>query len=527
MKLLQSGALILIFFSWATVTIVHAQTGITKTPNTPQVAASTNAVVDGHPISLTIQLVRPATQQDGQIRRLILDLAPYLTALVGLAGVIWTTIWAVRKGRMDARHNFAAEVLRYRLRQMEEFYGPVLLLVEQSRILYEKHLWTVRRVMPDFQLDGYRLLDHIHKFKKDPQIGPLVGAILTTGSNLTELISKKSGLIEGGLGPRFIEYQAHFAILNAASERELTKEEKDGWQEFGYYPRMLNREIREGFKVVLAHLQNYTNAGDEIICELLCRPDIVVGKHRRQLLDTLSFYETHAAVYASKFDMFDLSEMQHDFIEELERTRGARQPDLATGEIKLLDAGCGTGRDALSFVRKGYVVTAFDASPAMLRECRRKLRAEAENGTDDKSRKAAEVSSNQCQELTFDEVDFRSEFDGIWAAAALLHVPKSQMVECLSRLVRSLRPDGVMFMSFKHGPGEHDYDSRFYASYGLRSARAMLTQLDGAEEIRVWLTDPKGKSLSTIRCCWISAGEIFGRFDRSLWVNVLLRRKSL
>jgi len=426
---------------------------------------------------------------------------------------------------MDARYTYASEILKYRFRQMQEFYAPALLHIEQSRVVYEKLLWTIREERKDVPLDGFRLLDHIHEFRKDPNLNPLVERILKIGKQLTNLISQKAGLIEGGIAPTFIEYQAHFEILNAASEQELSSEQKEGWHEYGYYPRMLNREIREGYKVVLAYLNNYANAGDKIISHLLRQKNAATGKHRQQLIQNLQFYEDHAEDYAARFDAFDLSRIRQRFIETLESTHDARPKSLADNMIRILDAGCGTGRDTYEFLRKGYAVTAIDASPAMLRECRRKLR-DARDRPENAEMKRAAIASRSFEQ-TLDEIAFRNDFDGVWTAASLLHVPSQQMEETIQKLIQALKPCGILFMSFKYGRGEHEYDARFYSYYGRKDIRVLLERVPYAEEIRVWLSDRDGNDLPSYKQSRAWLFEYMNRYDRTLWLNVLLRRKCV
>ena len=64
----------------------------------------------------------------------------------------------------------------------------------------------------------------------------------------------------------------------------------------------------------------------------------------------------------------------------------------------ILDAGCGSGRDALAFHGAGYRVTAFDASAEMCR-------------------KAHEYTNASVIQMTFQQMIWRCEFDGIWACA--------------------------------------------------------------------------------------------------------------
>jgi SAM-dependent methyltransferase len=493
----------------------------TKAPSVTE----TNLRAKAQPTPITVQLVQPPTQPQNPTLEAVQAYAPYVAAFLALLGVFGTAIYTLYRGRMDARYAYASEILKFRLRQIQEFYAPARLHIEQSRIVYEKLRWTLKQERKDIALDGFRLLDHIHEFKTDPKLKPLIDRILAIGQQLTTLISQGSGLIEGGITPTFVEYQGHFDILNAASEQELSKEQREGWHELGYYPRMLNREILEGYKEILKHLGNYANAGDQIICQLLKQKAVETGKYRRQLIENLKVYEGRARDYATRFDTFDLSAIRQRFIDEVESTRNARPQAFANGMIKILDVGCGTGRDTYEFLKNGYAVTAIDASPAMLRECRRKFGDALDKCENEKMKRAARTSL--CVEMTFDEIGFRNEFDGVWAAASLLHVPSQEMEESLRKLIQALKPNGILFMSFKYGRGEHQYDARFYSYYGRKEIRALLKRIPSADEIEVWLSDAEGKNLPLRKQSWAWKLEFIRRYDRSRWLNVLARRKRV
>lgn len=485
-----------------------------------QATVSPQPVVSAQQPPIAIQLVQPPAQQKNPWLETVQAYAPWGAAALALIGVIGTAIYTLRRGRMDARYAYASEIMKFRVRQIQEFYAPALLHIEQSRIVYEKLLWTLEQERADVSLSGFRLLDRIHELQSDPAVKPLIDRILVIGKQLTNLISKKAGLIEGGLAPTFIEYQGHFEILNAASEQDLSPRQREGWHEFGYYPRMLNREIREGYKVVLAHLENYTKAGDQIISKLLKQRALDLNRYRQQLIDNLQYYEDHSRDYAAKFDSFNLSVVRQRFIDELEATRTARRADEM---LKILDAGCGTGRDSQDFLERGYAVTGIDASPAMLREYKRKLREALQNPENEGMRVAAQASCSL--ERTFDELAFRSEFDGVWAAASLLHVPPERMEESLRKLMQALKPGGILYISFKYGRGTHEYDARFYSSYGRRGIRSLLARLPDAEVVHVKLSDAEGRFLPHGREARAWLFEYVNQYDRHLWLNVLVRRR--
>jgi SAM-dependent methyltransferase len=101
---------------------------------------------------------------------------------------------------------------------------------------------------------------------------------------------------------------------------------------------------------------------------------------------------------------------------------------------RILDAGCGSGRDSKAFLDAGYDVVSFDASEEM---CRR----------------ASEYIGKPALNMRFEDVAYEAEFDGIWACASLLHVPVEELPDVLKKMGRALKPGGVMYASFKYGEG--------------------------------------------------------------------------
>ncbi len=99
---------------------------------------------------------------------------------------------------------------------------------------------------------------------------------------------------------------------------------------------------------------------------------------------------------------------------------------------RILDAGCGSGRDSRAFLDAGYNVVSFDASEEM---CRR----------------ASEYIGKSVLNMRFEDVAYEAEFDGIWACASLLHVPVENLPEVLKKMRRALKPGGVLYASFKYG----------------------------------------------------------------------------
>ena len=454
---------------------------------------------------------------------------PIIAASIATLGVCATIWWNMRKGKEDARFAYAGKALDLRLRQLTEFYAPLRLHIEQSRILYEKLKLSLKQLgeaNPALRipLDGFRLLDHTHKILNDSQYGairPIVQAILDIGDEISLLISKNAALAEGGLTQTLITYRAHLLMLKMSALQPPSIATASGNAEPAYYPRMLNREIAEGYKEVLRHFEVFQEAGDEIAWKLLGRIPESRRKAFRDLLANLQYYESNVEVYAARFDGFDLSELREHFTKRVNESLKPQSNGSVNAAPLLLDAGCGTGRDTAAFIQSGFQVTAFDISPAMVRLCNRRIRGEQKSGI---AEVAARANQSACLELSFDELNYRNHFDCIWASASLLHVPKAEFSKTVQRLVQALKPRGILFMSFKYGNGEAEFDSRHYSYFTPSDLRAFLANVQHARVGEVWMSDKNGKRISKLRAWWKSSGHREGE-STGLWVNVLVEKQ--
>jgi len=136
----------------------------------------------------------------------------------------------------------------------------------------------------------------------------------------------------------------------------------------------------------------------------------------------------------------------------------------------ILDAGCGSGRDALFFKNKGYKVTAFDASETLC-----KL--------------ASELLNQTVECMRFNEIKRQGEFDAVWACASLLHVSRAEISDSISALIDSLKPDGVMYCSFKLGDEERESGGRFFTDMTDDGFRSLMNEINPEAEVETWITE--------------------------------------
>lgn len=120
---------------------------------------------------------------------------------------------------------------------------------------------------------------------------------------------------------------------------------------------------------------------------------------------------------------------------------------------KVLDLGCGTGRDALFLKKNGLTPVCVDISSEMVAICKKK---------------GLEAYKKDMENLDVED----GSFDGVWAYTSLLHIPKDRIYNSLARISEILKEDGLLFLGMVEGNAEKIYrsqdksaKSRFFALY--------------------------------------------------------------
>jgi len=191
---------------------------------------------------------------------------------------------------------------------------------------------------------------------------------------------------------------------------------------------------------------------------------------------TLKYYQDNAQTFFDGTVNVDMSSLYEAFTQHL--APGAR----------VLDAGCGSGRDAKAFQEMGYRVEAFDASPAMVEL-------------------AQEHTGLPVKVMTFADVDWKEKFDGIWCCASLLHVPAVELPGVMRRLADALKPGGVWYVSFKYGEGEREVDGRRFTDMDHLNLRNLVSNIVELEVIEMWNNQDKRP------------------LKNEVWVNLLLGKE--
>ncbi|EHS53833.1 Methyltransferase type 12 [Rhizobium sp. PDO1-076] len=111
---------------------------------------------------------------------------------------------------------------------------------------------------------------------------------------------------------------------------------------------------------------------------------------------------------------------------------------------RVLELGCGYGRDSATMLAHGFDVVATDASPEMAAQASRHL-----------GRTVSVLPAGDLAAL--------AEFDAIWANACLLHIPMQELADVIARIYTALKSQGCFYASYKGGEGEgRDRFGRYY-----------------------------------------------------------------
>lgn len=177
---------------------------------------------------------------------------------------------------------------------------------------------------------------------------------------------------------------------------------------------------------------------------------------------TTEFYDRHTDTYVNSTLSLDMSALYERFLYYVP-PRGV-----------ILDAGSGSGRDTKAFLERGYEVEAFDSSVEL---CSLSSR----------------LTGVRTQLLSFQEFAASPRYDGIWACASLLHVPKEELQDALCRLIQALKPTGALYVSFRLGCGDRiSEDGRFYTDLDLTSLRDLLSLFPNMRIVDIWVSTGEG-----------------------------------
>jgi SAM-dependent methyltransferase len=403
--------------------------------------------------------------------------------VVGTAGIIASLVGTLIVLSVQYRNNKGQNKLSFAqlalskfkeerdeiFRRLNNFYGPFKELRTQSRLLYNKFVLRLdeehRKKNKRFRTLRYLLEGGEFNVEQDC----LLKQVLAINQDVLKLIESHSGVVDkpelqellGKLG-------AHIRIIQLAYDRKLTGP-PEAFEDI-VFPLAVDGAIESA----ILRLQDRLKELGDFEAQ---RPTLVKPKPASN--KSIDYYNQHAEEYASRTLFMELSDLYLPFREYV--PRGGR----------ILDAGCGAGRDTRYFIEHGYIVISFDGSAELVRKCQ-------------------EYPHAYCVRLLFSEVTFKEEFDGIWACASVLHIPEPEAKDAMRRLTTALKPGGAMLVSLKHGKGSGpDSSGRFFQYYDEQSAEDIFKDDPRLELAKVWKSSsrPPGEAKAVD------------------WLNLILKRR--
>ena len=177
---------------------------------------------------------------------------------------------------------------------------------------------------------------------------------------------------------------------------------------------------------------------------------------------TLAHYDENA-------DGFWRGTRDHD----VSQNREALLQQLAGGgPYRILDFGCGPGRDLAAFRRLGHDVIGFDGAQRFVELAR-------------------EHSGCEVWRQDFLRLDLPPRhFDGVFANASLFHVPSQELPRVLRELAATLRPAGVLFSSNPRGANQEGWSGDRYGVYYDLERWRELVSAAGFTEISHYYRPP-------------------------------------
>ena len=193
---------------------------------------------------------------------------------------------------------------------------------------------------------------------------------------------------------------------------------------------------------------------------------------------TINYYNENAETFYQNTVDIDLEPFYEKFLRYI--------PDKG----RILDVGCGSGRDSLYFINNGYDVTSIDASEEMV-----KL--------------SSALTGQSTIHLRIEDIDYQNKFNGIWACASLLHIEKISTEKVLISLGNALKKNGVLYASYKYGANTSILEGRYYNNFDESSFGAVIGNIEKLGIVNQWTTDDLRPSR-----------------ENEKWLNVLLEKNE-
>lgn len=172
---------------------------------------------------------------------------------------------------------------------------------------------------------------------------------------------------------------------------------------------------------------------------------------------TIDYYNKHTKEFIESTKSVDFTNTQNRFLSYL------------PANASILDFGCGSGRDTKYFLEKKYQVTAIDGSKRICEE-------------------ASKYTGINVKQMYFEELNDQNRYDGIWACASILHLPKNELYLLFKKMYIALKENGIIYTSFKYGDFHGERNGRYFSDFTEDSFKEFLYQIPEFQIMELWIT---------------------------------------
>ncbi len=195
---------------------------------------------------------------------------------------------------------------------------------------------------------------------------------------------------------------------------------------------------------------------------------------------TIDYYNQNAESFVEHTRDVTFKETQNKFM------------DLIPEGGLILDFGCGAGRDTKLFLSKGYNVEAIDGSPKLCEL-------------------TSQYTGIKVKNMLFQDLDAEDKYDGIWACASILHLPKDELKGVIGKMIKALKPNGYIYSGFKYGEFEGVKGSgRYFTYFTEKTFDSFIADISNMEVVEKWITT-----------------DIRPERGDEQWLNVIIRRNDI
>lgn len=192
--------------------------------------------------------------------------------------------------------------------------------------------------------------------------------------------------------------------------------------------------------------------------------------------NTIDYYNKNAKKFIDGTVSVDFKYIQDIFLKLL--------PEHA----KILDFGCGSGRDTKYFLEQGFMVDAMDGSLELCKAAR-------------------EYTGINVKHMLFQDLNVKEFYDGIWACASILHVKKTELPDIIRKMSLATKENGIIYVSFKYGNYEGERNGRYFTDMTELSMKKILADFPKLKVEKQWITS-----------------DVRDRRGDERWLNMILRK---